>query len=467
MLSAKPIIPKEIKALECIRRINFLLCTSFLILIAGNVFSQDNSPYSRYGLGDLVPGTNIVNRGMGSVTAAFADPLVVNFSNPASYSSFMSFMELRSKKSVSGRVILDIGINFDNRTLREVDPPKKFAVNNILFSYLQVGIPIKHNWGISFGLRPVTRIGYKMIHREKLYDPESGILIDSALTEFSGDGGAFLPSIGTGVAIKNFSIGANVGYLFGRKEYSSKRALINDTVQYNNSNHTTKASFGKIFVNAGIQYKIHINTKSTLTLGIDGNLKQNINASQDIIRETFVRDPVNGDFSLDSVYEQKNIKGQIIYPSSFTAGFVYDRPVTKENSGFLIGADYTKTKWSEYRYFGTTDAVQDNWELHVGGQLRPVSKRNYFSNVDYRAGFYIGQDYIFVGNKLPIFGASFGLGLPIPNTNPLSRGQFTRINVALEYTKRGNNSNVLKENLFRLSVGLNFSDLWFGKRKYE
>ena len=467
MRSAKPIIPKEIKALGCIRKINLLLCTSFLILIAENVFSQDNSPYSRYGLGDIVPNTNIVNRSIGGVTAGFTDPLVVNFNNPASYSSFMSIRELRSKKSVSGRVVLDVGINFDNRTLHEINPTKKFAVNDIFFSYVQVGIPIKRNWGFSFGLRPVTRIGYKMVRRENLFDPETGFLIDSSLTEFSGDGGTFLPSIGTGFAIKNFSIGANVGYLFGRKEYSSKRALINDTVQYNNSNHTTKASFGKIFFNAGAQYKIHVNSTSTLTLGLDGNIKQDIKASQDIIRETFLRDPVNGDISLDSVYDQKNIKGLITYPSSYTAGFVFERSVTKDKSGFLVGIDYTKTKWSEYRFFGVTDAVQDNWEFHMGGQLRPVSKRNYFSNVDYRAGFYVGQDYVFVGNKLPIFGASFGLGLPIPNTNPLSRGQFTRINVALEYIKRGNNSNVLKENLFRLSVGLNFSDLWFGKRKYE
>ena len=467
MLSAKPTIPKEIKALGCIRRKNFLLCTSFLILIAGNVFSQDNSPYSRYGLGDLVPGTNIVNRSMGGISAGFADPLVVNFSNPASYSSFKTYMESRSKKIISGRVVLDIGINYDSRTLHELNPVRKFAVSDIFFSYVQVGLPIRHNWGISFGLRPITRIGYKMERRENLFDPETGSLIDSALTEFTGEGGAFLPSIGTGVAIKNFSIGVNVGYLFGKKEFSSKRALLNDTVQYNASNHTTRASFGKIYFNAGAQYKIKVNSISTLTLGLDGNLKQNIKASQDIIRETFIRDPVNGDISLDSVYDQKNIKGEIIYPSSFTAGFVYQREVTKDNSGFLIGVDYTKSKWSEYRYFGTTDAVQDNWELHVGGQLLPIGKRNYFSNVDYRAGFFIGQDYIFVGNKLPVFGATFGLGLPIRNTNRLALAQITRINVGLEYTKRGNNSNVLKENLFRLSVGLNFSDLWFGKRKYE
>ena len=41
------------------------------------------------------------------------------------------------------------------------------------------------------------------------------------------------------------------------------------------------------------------------------------------------------------------------------------------------------------------------------------------------------------------------------------------VNLAFEYGKRGNDDNLLKENLFRISVGFNFTDLWFGKRKYE
>ena len=34
--------------------------------------AQDNSPYSRYAIGDLVPSTNIANRGMGRITQALA-----------------------------------------------------------------------------------------------------------------------------------------------------------------------------------------------------------------------------------------------------------------------------------------------------------------------------------------------------------------------------------------------------------
>jgi hypothetical protein len=68
---------------------------------------------------------------------------------------------------------------------------------------------------------------------------------------------------------------------------------------------------------------------------------------------------------------------------------------------------------------------------------------------------------------LPQFGVSFGVGLPIANYNRLSIGQYSIVNLALEYNKRGNNDNLLKENTFRFSVGLNFSDLWFNKRKYD
>ncbi|MCH5690974.1 hypothetical protein LWM68_46145 [Niabella sp. W65] len=45
--------------------------------------------------------------------------------------------------------------------------------------------------------------------------------------------------------------------------------------------------------------------------------------------------------------------------------------------------------------------------------------------------------------------------------------QASMINLSFEYIKRGNNSNILRENLYRLSVGFSLTDLWFGgKTKY-
>jgi hypothetical protein len=45
--------------------------------------------------------------------------------------------------------------------------------------------------------------------------------------------------------------------------------------------------------------------------------------------------------------------------------------------------------------------------------------------------------------------------------------QLTMINVAFEYGRRGNDKNILRESLFRFSVGFSLSDFWFVKRKYD
>lgn len=439
-----------------------IICTLLAFLSVQGIFAQ-NSPYSRYGLGDLTPNTNTVNRGMGGISAGYSDILSINFSNPASYSNFQTVQQ--AGKAISGRVLLDVGINYENKSLTDPNNPVKFTSSYGYFSHVQVGVPLNKHWGLSFGLRPLSRINYKINRLELLKDPASGRNIDSAITQFAGTGGAYLPNIGTGFAIKNFSAGASVNYLFGRKEFSTKRSLYGDTATFfQSTNYTTRTYIGDLFFNAGAQYKININKQTILRLGVAGNWEQKIKASRDLIRETFTHEETNGDSRLDSVYE-KTENGHIVYPGSYTAGFVIDHTEEKGN-GWLLGVDYVTSQWDNYRFFGETDAVKTNWQLRVGGQVRPKPGNNYFSNVAYRAGFFVGPDYINAGKELPQFGASFGFGLPIANYNRLSN-QFTILNIGLEYSKRGNNDNTLKENLFRVSLGLNFSDLWFTKRKYD
>ena len=472
MQLVKLITPKIIKTLRCLS-----LATLVLLFTAlSPVFSQDNSPYSRYGIGDLIPPTHISNKGMGGISAGYTDYLSINFSNPASYSSFQALMEQKSKKIVSGRAILDIGLNIDNRTLREKAPAKKFTASNALISYVQVGVPLKNNWGLNFGIRPVSRISYNIIRNEKLKDARTGLPIDSARTSYKGDGGAYLVSAGTGFSLfhrakvkgeEKLSIGINGGYFFGGKDYSTRRVFNNDTIDYYQANYETKTNFGGLYFNTGLQYKVPLSSKVSFTLGAYGTWGQKINATQDILRETYVTQDNLGNLRLDSVSDRKNIKGKINIPSSYTIGFVLLKSaVISKEGGWLIGVDYTQQNWSQYRFYGQVDSVRNNWQLKVGGQFYPIPKRNYFSNVAYRVGFFIGPDYIKVKQNLPQFGATFGLGLPVAISRQ-APNQVTLINLAFEYGKRGNNDNLLNESTFRISVGFSLSDFWFIKRKYE
>ena len=467
----------------------YVLFASSLQLIANSsLFAQDNSPYSRYGVGDLHPNTNIFNRGMAGLSIAYSDQPIdgksdprlgkyypfINFSNPASYSRFLGFKDGNTKKLEHGRMLLDVGINFNSRTLREENNPSSFTSSNGYFSYMQLGVPLKKNWGLMFGLRPLSTISYKIDRNERLYDPNTGSMIDSAKTQFTGDGGSYLFNAGTGVAFGNLSLGVNAGFLFGKKDYSTRRALDNDTVTYSASNHQTKSNFGGVFFNGGIQYRIDLTKDKTryIQLGATGNFQHKLNTRTDLIRETFYLDPSDGSqFRLDSVYEQLETRDKLIYPASVGAGFIYEQLADTRKTGWLLGVDLLRTNWDNYRFNGQTDAVRSNWQLKVGGQIRPRLKESYKSLIAYRAGVFFGDDYLYINNKkMSVFGITGGVTLPIANLKDASRrfrSQYSIVNISAEYIKRGNSNNPISENQFRVSVGFTLSDLWFTKRKYD
>lgn len=309
-----------------------------------------------------------------------------------------------------------------------------------------------------------------------LKDPITGLPIDTALTRNQGSGGSYLASAGAGVTLfrrekhlmeEKLSIGLNAGFLFGEKDYSTRRDFLNDTVAYYKANYETKTNFGGLYFTAGLQYKLPVSNKMMLTLGAYGNWGQKIKGSQDILRETYIYDDNAGNIRLDSVYVRRDLKGNVELPAQFTVGFVLQKfVVPNKEGGWLIGVDFNKQNWDNYRFYGQKDSVKTKWDIKIGGQFNPVPKRNYFSNVAYRFGLFTGPDYINVGQKLSQLGVTFGLGLPVAISRQ-APNQTTYINMAFEYSKRGNNDNVLKENMFRFSLGFSLSDIWFIKRKYD
>lgn len=405
----------------------------------------ENSPYSRYGLGDELPQNNIITRGMGGVSAAYYDYQSINFQNPASYS------KLRL-------TTFDFGVELDSRTLRVIDPPRKFSSSSPTISYLQLGFPLskKGNWGMNLGLKPVTRINYKLERRERLPG------IDSVNTLFAGNGGAYEVFAGTGVSIKSFSIGVNAGYMFGTKEYSAERHFIPDSIDilYYPSSSRTHANYGGLFLQGGIQYNLKLSKATSLQFGAYGNLKREFNATKDVEIETYSASE-RGNLRIDSVYIHE-VSGKVIKPASYGGGLLFNK-----HDKWMIGVDFSTAKWSEYTFFNEKDSVQDSWKLHFGGQLVPnaMSAKSYWSRVGYRAGFSYGQDYIRVNDDLPAWTVSFGAAFPMRRAN--YSNQYSVINTAIEFGQRGNNLNIIRENFLRISIGLSLSDIWFIKKQYD
>lgn len=434
---------------------------SVLLIILGfnlSVKAQENSPYSRYGLGDLTPNHNMFTRGMGGIAAATNDNRGINFTNPASLSTL-------------GLTIFDVGAEIDIRTLRSTSPAEKFTATNTYFSYLQIGFPLTTpkmykkgmKWGMSFGIRPVSKINYKIEKNERT-------AIDSLNTVYEGNGGVNQAFIGSGIKFKNLSIGFNVGYMFGSKDYSTKLTFINDSTYFYLSNSENKTTFGGFFVNGGLQYDIPFekdkndNPVRNLRLGIYGNLQQNLNASSDKIRETIFYDQNGGFIRIDSVFEDNDVKGKIKYPAMVGLGFNYS------TKNWMVGADFEYGNWNSYRFYGQTDAVKSNWTLRAGAQYYPNTGKaviKYFNFVKYRAGFYYGPDYISINKNRPEYGFTIGTGMPLTTLKKINyTGEFVMLNTAVEIGNRGNKQTNLRENVVRISIGISMNASWFQKRKY-
>ncbi len=424
------------------------------LLISLYVTAQENSPFSRYGLGDTYPSQNIINRAMGGVASTYANGQSVNLSNPAAYS------ELKI-------VTYDLGLTLDTRSLKSVNPVLKYSSVNLTPSYVALGLPLskKHNLGLAFGLKPLSKVSYSIEQSVRLP-------ADSMHYLYEGDGGLYQAFVGVGKRWGGLRLGINTGYMFGRKENNTITTPVDSFSTYK-SNSQTLTTYNKIFINAGLQYDAALSKTTTLRFGLAGNLKQKLNAQQQVNRQTFEYNANGTMVKVDSIYAPAELKGSIQLPVSYTAGIslnssVIDHLGNKFDKS-LIAVEYESTKWTDYRFYGHPDKLINSWQIKAGGQFTPdpLSIKSYWNRATYRAGFYYGKEAVNAdGNELPIFGFTIGTGLPVRKWRSFDN-QYTIINTAIEIGKRGNKNNNITEGFFRVSLGLNLSDIWFEKRKYD
>lgn len=432
-----------------------LLGLLFIVVISLPAIAQENSPYSRYGLGDLVPHRNMLSRSMGGISTGYSDFQSLNLSNPAALGKLTS-------------TIFDLGGEVDVRTLKSNISPDKYKSTNTLISYLQVGFPLSspkmtrkgNSWGLSFGLKPLTRVNYKIENSKRLTG------IDSISTLYEGSGGINQVNISTGVKLKNLYLGITGGYSFGSKNYSTKIRFINDSLVYYVSNSETQTQMKGFFAEAGAQYDIKTSKESMLRLGFTTSFKQKLSASKDNIDATISYDRNGEPYNLDTINLSNNVKANVLVPANYSLGFTYT------NNNWVVGADFDFAQWSDYRFYNQPDAVQNNWTFRAGAQYYPAKDntpaKNYWSFVKYRAGFYYGPDYIKLNVNRPNYAVTLGAGLPLTSFQQLRRGEYVTLNTGLEIGARGNKqSQSMREGLVRVSFGISMNARWFQKLKYD
>ena len=406
-----------------------LLLFSFS-LVAQN---ESNSPYSRFGLGDIQNFSTANQSAMGGTGIAIYDPLLINLNNPASYSSVFS-----------QRFTMQTGAIHTTKLLQT--PTQDQMVNSTKFNYILFSFPFSNFWGSSFGLLPYSEKSYSF--SDKSEDPQAELL-------FKGNGGISRIYFGNAISLnKNISVGANLNYLFGnlnttRKTFFSDISILNSKV-------TEDVNINGFYMDFGFIYKAKMKGWTTV-LGLTFDNGSEILAEKESLIETFRS---GGEFELieDTILFEKEIDGLLELPKSMGFGLALN------NDNWKIMIDYRTDNWESYSLFDLSDKLTNSYRISFGSEFVPDKKSlsNYYKMIRYRLGIYKHQTYLNLrGQQLDEKAVTIGLGLPLKRSGSL-------FNLSAEIGQMGTtNNNLIQESFARFKIGFIFSDIWFIKRKYN
>lgn len=410
------------------------------IVVAASASAQTTSPYSMYGYGIIGDRATSHQRAMGGVGYAMNSGRQINVMNPASYASIDSLTFL-----------FDLGADVSLLWSKEGSARKNSTGGGV--DYLTMQFPICKFMGGSVGLLPYSNVGYSF-----------GNEIQHGTSSNQGSGGINQLYLGVSGKVAGFSIGANVSYDFG--------TILHDVFANPVTGGQTK--FEQVMeirdwnITLGAQYTFNWNKWNKLVVGLTYSPKKSLHGKTwATMQET------SQDSQPDTVAYGK-LKNKYYMPQTFGGGISY---TYERNYRVMFEADFTFQQWSKAPYsalYGPEDIANhrpaeivapgmrfnDRTKYAVGAEFVPRLRGNYGERIAYRLGGYYANDYLNInGNKVKEYGVTAGFGFPTPEGK-------TQINLGLEWKRRyGTPHQLIGENYLNITVGVNFNEVWFWKRK--
>ncbi len=413
--------------------------------------TNQNSPYSFFGIGDLHNPQSALQRSMGNTGTAFRSPLFLNASNPASYTSLKL-------------TVFETGLDFNGIRLNTLDETGR--TSQVGLSYLNLGFPINKFWGASFGASPFSKINYFLKEDRINADETIGL---ERLTYF-GTGGLQNIYIGSGFKYKGLSIGFNTHYVFGSTTKFTFIEYLQASESFDVGQSVNTLTNGFLW-NLGAQYEQKLPNKNLmLTVGGTYQLPTTLETESS---ETWERGRFNDDalefsnFDTIPISFVSDIEGSIDLPARYSAGITLNDTTTYNQ--WRINADFEFTQWENYRINGeSSDVLQNSFKIAVGASITPDINdiNNYFKRLNYRLGAYYNSNNLQLRDTdLPEYGLTLGLGLPLRFRNDFQ--QFARLNLSFDIGQRGStDQNLISENYVKTTIGFTFNSKWFVKKKY-
>ncbi|ALI98975.1 hypothetical protein [Rufibacter tibetensis] len=419
-----------------------------------------NSPYSRFGIGDMVHGTgSIRSAAMGQIGVANGSAALINDQNPA-------LLYYNSSVTFEAAVASELKRISDKNT-SQID-----GTGNL--GYLSLAIPLSRRWTSAFGLRPYSRVNYVTVASQPVVGAENTV---TAFSEYNGSGGLNEVYFAHGVRIANgLTAGVSGSYLFGTIDRQESTVLV-DTEDSTSALqktliHTTSKYSGLMF-KGGLHYRKKVSDKASLGFGATYAGKANIETDRQVAQERrFLDESVISSLVTDSV------EGYTTVPQVLQVGLTFDN-----NKNWSVGADYTRVTGSDFRGFSLNknegrQELGDGYRIGVGTEITPDagSVSSYLRRVTYRFGGYYGNSAINAiaqGSNAATVHDLKDMALTWGFSLPLGRGvrppDYTQalLNTSFTVGQLQAKNTGLKEQYFRFNVGVTFNNRWFVKRKFD
>jgi len=411
-----------------INKLLIAVCIFVGAVTTASAQNSTNSPYTRFGYGQLADRSFGAGRSMGGVGYGLRSSRQINPMNPASYSVMDSMTFL-----------FDAGASFQMSWFN--DGTNRSSDINGNFEYVALQFPLSRRIAISAGLMPYSHVGYTF----------SAISSDGpgSLTQFSGTGGLNDVFVGASIDIwkKRLAVGANIAYMFGKVDH--RRSITTTNTMYT-MNKTEAHSLG---FDIGLQYTHPLTKTERLTFGAVYSPARELKTTRyDLIS--------NDEYFLSSMIQADTATNEGFgTPDTYGFGVTF----TKDYK-LIVAADVSYQTWQGTKIPGT-DNAKDRLKVAVGGEYIPNnSPRLYMNRVRYRAGLHYSNSYFNVnGSGYDELGVSLGAGFPMLDNRSFINASFEYVKIVPAKTNVG----LINEQYFRFTLSYTFNEFWFMKRKID
>jgi len=432
------------------KRLFATILTGAITLSGMAQVSKTLSPYSMYGLGVMADQSQGFNRGMGGLSQGLRGGTIVNMLNPASYSAVDSLT-----------MIFDMGISGQITNFKEGG--KKINRQSADFDYVSALFRVMPKMGVCVGVAPYSNVGYSFSATETT--PNSTL---TSVMTYSGSGGFSQAYLGVGYEVfKGFSVGANFSYFWGNYDKSLGIAAVKEShLNVMLKAYDTKISSYKL--DFGAQGQFALNKNNVLNVGATFGVGHKLGADANMYilstdSETSLTDTAT--VTLSNAFELPmsfGIGAALVHKNRLTVGFDY----AYEHWGNLA---FPYSDETNYRYEMSNSSLRDRHKVTIGADWIPepnaMVRRSFFKSIHYKIGASYATPYYNIrgGEKGPHeLVLSAGFAIPIIN----SWNNRSLLNISAQWVN-SQAPNFVKENTFRINIGLTFNERWFAKWKVD